>query len=124
VPAAFTAAVLAAQRQFRYEGEEQDMAFIRADVRGTRAGKPVRIIHDLVDTRDLETGFTAMQRTVGFTLALGARLILDGKLAPGLRTPLDVPYELVFPALERHGMRVQRREESWEVRRRSRRASS
>lgn len=29
---------------------------------------------------------------------------------PGLLTPLDVPYESVIPALERHNIRVVRRE--------------
>jgi hypothetical protein len=52
-----------------------------------------------------------MQRTVGFTLARGARLILDGALGrSGLLSPIDVPYDLVFPALERHGIRVTRQE--------------
>jgi hypothetical protein len=55
-----------------------------------------------------------MQRTVGFTLARGARLILAGELAKrGLLTPLDVPYASVFPALERHGIHVERRELPW-----------
>jgi saccharopine dehydrogenase-like NADP-dependent oxidoreductase len=59
----------------------------------------------------LKTGFTSMQRTVGFTMSLGARLILDGKLQkPGLLTALDVPYESVFPALEKHNIRVCRQE--------------
>ena len=72
------------------------------------------MIYDLVDRRDFVSGFTSMQRTVGFTLARGARLILEGTLgARGILTPLDVPYERVFPALERHGIRVARREEPW-----------
>ena len=46
--------------------------------------------------------------------ALGARLILGGALGThGLLTPLDVSYESVFPALERHGLHVVRRELAW-----------
>jgi saccharopine dehydrogenase-like NADP-dependent oxidoreductase len=53
-----------------------------------------------------------MQRTVGFTLSIGARLILEGKLRkPGVLTPLDVPYEMVIPALERYGLHVVRQED-------------
>jgi hypothetical protein len=64
-----------------------------------------------VDRRDFATGFTSMQRTVGFTLARGARLILEGALGrPGLLTPVEVPHERVFPALERHGICTSRRE--------------
>ncbi len=116
-PAAFTTSLLTSQPQFQYADGEQDMTFIRVDVRGTRSGRGVRIVYDLVDVRDLATGFTSMQRTVGFTLALGARLLLDGALrAPGLHTPLDVAYEDVFPALERHGIHVVRQESEWSAR--------
>jgi saccharopine dehydrogenase-like NADP-dependent oxidoreductase len=118
-PMSFTASVLSSQPQFQYADDEEDMTFIRVDVRGTRKEKAggVQVIYDLVDTRDFATGFTSMQRTVGFTLARGARLILDGELGKhGLLTPLDVPYAGVFPALERHGIQVVRRELPWSPR--------
>ena len=107
----FTAALLASQPQFQYGERDEDLAWIRVDVRGARGGKRVRVVYDLVDRRDFATGFTAMQRTVEFTLACGARLIHDGALKrTGLLSPIDVPWELVFPALERHGIRVARTE--------------
>ncbi|MFI5245086.1 MAG: saccharopine dehydrogenase family protein [Gemmatimonadales bacterium] len=110
-PIEFTSALLASQAQFQYGEDEEDLSWIRVDVRGTRQGKRVRVVYDLVDRRDFTTGFTAMQRTVGFALARGARLILDGALGrTGLLSPVDVPYALVFPALERHGIRVTRQE--------------
>ena len=65
------------------------------------------MVYQLIDYRDLATGFTAMQRTVGFTMSRGAQLIAAGRLQPGLLTPLDVAYEDVLPALEPHGIRVQ-----------------
>lgn len=111
-----TTSLLASQSQFQYGDDEADMTFIRVDVRGTRGNNAerVRVIYDVVDTRDFATGFTSMQRTVGFTLARGARLILAGELGKrGLLTPLDVPYARVFPALERHGIHVERRELPW-----------
>jgi len=114
-PIEFTAALLGSQAQFHYADDEQDMAFIRVDVRGRREGEKTRIVYQLLDTRDLATGLTAMQRTVGFTLSIGARLILDGLLRkPGVLTPLDVPYEMVIPALERYGLHVVRQEDSAE----------
>jgi saccharopine dehydrogenase-like NADP-dependent oxidoreductase len=113
-PMEFTAALLASQPRFQYADDEADLSFIRVDARGVRGGEKTRVVYDLIDRRDFTTGLTSMQRTVGFTLALGARLIAGGPLAGrGLLTPLDVPYELVFPALERHGIRVVRREERW-----------
>ena len=116
VPMEFTAALLATQPQFQYAQGEQDIAFIRVDVRGLKAGDGHRVVLDLVDHGDPATGFTAMQRTVGFTLAVGARLILEDKLLRrGLLTPLDVSYELVFPALERYGIRVTRADGAWAI---------
>jgi len=110
-PIDFTAALLSSQPQFQYGKDDEDLTWIRVDVRGRRGGKRLRVVHDLVDRRDFATGLTSMQRTVGFTLARGARLILTGLLGrPGLRTPIEVPYDLVFPALERHGIRVTRSE--------------
>ncbi len=110
-PIDFTAALLSAQPQFQYGESDEDLTWIRVDVRGKRGGKNRRVVYDLVDRRDFATGLTSMQRTVGFTLARGARLILNGSLGrPGLRSPVEVPYDLVFPALERHGIRVTRRE--------------
>jgi len=113
-PLEFTAALLSSKKQFHYADDEEDMTFLRVEVRGTRDGKRTRVMYQLIDTRDFETGFTSMQRTVGFTMSLGARLILEGKLKKsGLLTPLDVPYESVIPALERHNIRVTREEIPW-----------
>ena len=107
LPAEFMAAALAAQPQFQYAGQERDLSFIRVAARGLRQGKPKRVIYELIDYRDLATGFTAMQRTVGFTMSRGAMLIATGKLSkPGVLTPLDVAYDNVLPALEPHGIGV------------------
>ncbi len=111
VPMQFTADLLASQKQFHYAAGEQDMTFVRVDARGTRNEERIRLIYDLIDTRDLKTGLTSMQRTVGFTLSLGARMVLEGKLARhGFLTALDIPYESVFPELEKHEIHVRRQE--------------
>ena len=110
-PMLYTTSLLASQKQFYYADDEQDMTLVRVEARGTRHGKKTGVIYQLVDTRDLESGLTSMQRTVGFTLSLGAQLILERKLdRSGLLTPLDVPYEKVFPRLEKHNIHVQRLE--------------
>ena len=55
----------------------------------------------------LDTGFTAMQRTVGFTMSCGAQLIATGKMRKcGVLTPLDLAYDDVLLALEHHGIKV------------------
>ena len=113
-PVEFTASLLGAQSQFHYADNEQDVTLIRVDVRGKRKGKRSRIIYQLIDRRDLETGFTSMQRTVGFTMSMGARLIMEGRLKKtGLLSPVDVPYDLVAQGLEKHGMKITRQELPW-----------
>lgn len=114
VPAEFCASLLASQDQFYYKKDEQDMALVRMDVRGKAEGKKKRVIYQLIDRRDLETGFTAMQRTVGFTAGIGARLILDGKFSkPGVALPIEVPFELVKKEIEALGMTIVREESAW-----------
>lgn len=115
-PAEFTASLLGSQKQFHFADNEQDIALIRIDVRGKSKGKKSRIVYQLIDRRDPATGFTAMQRTVGFTMSLGAQLILEGKLnKPGLLSPIEVPFDLVARGLEKHGMKISREELPWEL---------
>ncbi len=110
-PLKFAASVLENQSQFQYSKREQDLTLIRVDVRGIKAKKRKQVIYQMIDYRDLQTGFTSMQRGVGFTLGLGARLILDRKLTmPGLISPIDVPFDLVVKELEKHGIKINREE--------------
>jgi saccharopine dehydrogenase-like NADP-dependent oxidoreductase len=48
----------------------------------------------MTDRRDLQTGFTAMSRTVGYTASIGAQMIATGKITKrGVLTPVnDIPY--------------------------------
>ncbi len=117
-PLRFTASLLDSQPQFHYADKEEDVTLVRVDVRGKRKSEKKRVVYQLIDMRDLESGFTSMQRTVGFTMSLGAQLILDGVLeGKGLLTPLDVSYDLVVRGLRRHGIEITRQvlpPESWQ----------
>jgi len=113
-PVQYTSAVLESQKQFQLGAQERDIAFIRIDVRGVRQGVKKRIVYQLIDKRDLVTGFTSMQRSVGFTLSLGAQLILEKKFCPpGVSSPIDVPFNLVEEGLKKHGMTIVREESEW-----------
>jgi len=110
-PLDFTASLLESQKQFRFAEHEQDITFIRIDVRGKSKGKKKQIIYQLIDRRDLETGLTSMQRTVGFTMSLGARFILEGKIKKaGLVSPLEVPFDLLIPELKKYNIHISRQE--------------
>jgi lysine 6-dehydrogenase len=113
-PAAFCAALLGSQTQFQYGAGEQDVALIRCDARGMKDGKPMRVVSQLVDYRDLTTGFTAMQRTVAFPMSIGTQMILDGRIAQhGIVQPHEVPYQPFVEELKKRGLYITRKIESW-----------
>src|SRR3990172_3643057 len=53
--------------QLQYKEGERDIVAMRIIITGKKNGKGMRIIYDLLDMRDLETGLFAMNRTVGYT---------------------------------------------------------
>jgi len=68
----------------------------------------------MIDLRDLKTGVTAMQSTVGFPVSIAAQMILEGKIPlKGVIGPMDVPFEPFMQELERRGLKVTRTEEVW-----------
>ena len=101
--------------QLHYHQDERDIAAIRIDVRGIKDGKRKRIIYQMVDWRDLETGFLAMQRTVGYTASIGAQMILQGDIQKrGLLEPgNDVPSDVLIAELEKRGITIKRFELDW-----------
>ncbi|MBN2011106.1 saccharopine dehydrogenase NADP-binding domain-containing protein [candidate division KSB1 bacterium] len=110
-PIEFTAALLNSQAQFHYGENDVDIAMVRTDMVGYKNGEKKQIIYQLIDQRDMTTGFTAMQRTVGFMMGMGARFILEGKISKsGVISPIDVPYEMVQDELKQYGMKISRKE--------------
>jgi saccharopine dehydrogenase-like NADP-dependent oxidoreductase len=104
----FLAAVL--EPQLRYGDDERDLAIIRLEVEGTRAGARERVVYQVIDRRDLGTGLTAMSRLVGYTASIGAQMIAAGAIARrGLLSPVtDVPCEPLVRALAERGITVTR----------------
>ncbi|MCF7936111.1 MAG: saccharopine dehydrogenase NADP-binding domain-containing protein [Synergistales bacterium] len=114
-PAYFCAELLGSQEQFHYGPGERDAALIRSDVRGYRNGEPTRVVMQLIDFRDLETGYTAMQRTVAFPMSIATQMILQGDFSkPGIAEPSDVPFEPFLKELRKRGLDVSRKEERWD----------
>jgi lysine 6-dehydrogenase len=117
VPAAFCAALLGSQEQFHYGQAERDIALIRADARGMKDGQPTRVVSQIIDYRDLDTGYTAMQRTVAFPMSIGAQMILDGRLTQrGIVEPSEVPFEKLERELRRRGLEITTEVGAWDGR--------
>ncbi|MCX6558665.1 MAG: saccharopine dehydrogenase NADP-binding domain-containing protein [Candidatus Aminicenantes bacterium] len=87
---------------------ERDVAVIRVDISGTKDGVKKRAVLQVIDYRDLETGFTAMNRTVGYTTSIGAQLIGSGRITRrGLLSPLrDIPYETFKQELAKRNIHI------------------
>jgi saccharopine dehydrogenase-like NADP-dependent oxidoreductase len=113
-PASFCAALLGGQEQFRYSEDERDVALIRSDVRGYKNGEPLRVVLQIIDKRDLKSGLTAMQRTVGFPMSIGAQMILDGRISQrGIVNTVCVPFEPFIEELEKRGIAYTSMTEKW-----------
>ncbi len=101
--------------QLQYAPDERDIAAIRIDTRGLKDGRRKRIIYQMVDRRDLETGLLAMQRTVGYTASIGAQMILSGAIQKrGLLAPgTDVSSDTLVAELKKRGISINRYELAW-----------
>lgn len=101
--------------KLRYEEGERDMIVLRHEfLAAWPDGSREKIVSTLIDY-GIPHGDSSMSRTVGLPAAIGARLILEGKiLKTGVQTPLDPSiYEPILEELSRHG--VVFREERFET---------
>jgi len=107
-PREFLVALL--EPQLRLRDNERDIAVVRVDARGVKTSRKVRVVYQLIDYRDLSTGFTAMQRTTGFTASIGAQMILRGDISKkGIIFPgTDIPFNIFQAELEKRGMKIER----------------
>ena len=98
----------AMEPHIQYRAYERDVVVVRIEVKGRKDGEKARAVYQVIDRRDLETGHTAMSRTVGYTASIGSLMIGSGRIAKrGLLSPLnDVPYEPLVRELAQRGIQV------------------
>ena len=91
-----------------YGPYQRDMVVMRVVVGGLRSGRRLRLVYELVDRRDLSTGFTAMSRTVGFAASIVAQMVAGGEVhGAGLLTAVrDIPPRPFLDRLGRRGITV------------------
>jgi len=106
-PRQFLVRHLTPRLQFRKN--ERDIVLLRIQAWGNKGRKKQKVTYDLIDYRDLQTGFFAMNRTVGFTASIGAQMILSGKIKePGVISPAKhVPSWDLLEELKTRGMRFE-----------------
>jgi len=89
-PLDLTARLLCAK--WKLEEGEEDLTVMRVEIRGRRNRFDVSMKYELYDYYDVASGITSMARTTGYTCAVTALLLLDGKIAgPGVIPPEYLP---------------------------------
>jgi len=87
-----------------------DICIIRAHAVGLTGGRKSNAIVELIDSYDAATGFTSMQRTTGWHLAIVASLMAKGQTSVG-STPLElaVPGDAFVREARRRGFKITER---------------
>ncbi|MEZ6196449.1 MAG: saccharopine dehydrogenase C-terminal domain-containing protein [Planctomycetota bacterium] len=68
--------------------EDRDLVVLRVTVKGRRDGHDLKMVLEIMDFEDPETGFSAMQRTTGWAASVVAIMMAEGEVRPGA-TPLE-----------------------------------
>jgi lysine 6-dehydrogenase len=88
--------------------EDSDLVVLRVICRGRKNKRPVELVLDMLEFNDPATGFSAMERTTGFSTGIVAAMLARGDI----KTKGVVPLETAVPAgpfvkeLHRRGMSV------------------
>ena len=87
---------------------KRDVVLLIAWALGQKQGKPSRMDYSLVDEYDETTGLTAMARTTGFSAAIIAEMIIDGRIKEKgvLYQEFSVPHEVYFTELRKRGIDI------------------
>ena len=86
---------------------EPDLVVLRVVCSGSDGEREGSVQLDLFDVQDEATGFTAMERTTGFSAAIVMHLLANGEIAPGVRTPdRAVDPEVYVNELLKRGFRL------------------
>lgn len=105
--------VLKAVLQKNLSFGEPDLVLVRLTVEGTRGGSESRLVYEIIDRQDRQTGLTAMMRTTAFPAAIIAWMAAAGQIeARGVKPQeLAVNPALFIPQLKKRGINLQIREE-------------
>lgn len=92
--------------------DEPDLVVLRIESSGLRGGHPGKLVHELMDSMDQETGLTAMMRTTAFPVSIVAQMIAAGTITAKGALPPEraVPPVELIAELERRGIFIRR---SW-----------
>jgi lysine 6-dehydrogenase len=88
--------------------EDSDLAVLRVTCRGRKNRKPAEVVLTMLEFQDPATGFSAMERTTGFSTGIVAAMLARGEIKDKGVVPLEsaVPAGPFVKELHRRGMVV------------------
>ncbi len=88
--------------------QEKDLLVMKVIVAGWKDKKNLEITYDILEYADSKTGFTAMQRTTGFSAAIILELLAKNAILETGVVPLErgVPGSLFLKEIRRRGIKV------------------
>ncbi len=96
--------------RLEFDSGERDAGIIVVSAWGKKNNRACWLSYYFIDYRDLETGFFAMNRMVGFTSSIAAQLVLNGSiLKRGVLSPArDIEPMVVLDELKKRGMKFEK----------------
>ena len=106
--------VLKAVLQKNLSFGEPDLVLVRLTVVGIKNGAEARLVYEIIDRQDRQTGLTAMMRTTAFPAAIIAWMAAAGQIeVKGVKPQeLAVKPSLFIPQLRKRGINLQIKEET------------
>ncbi|HUK57305.1 MAG TPA: saccharopine dehydrogenase C-terminal domain-containing protein [Nitrospiria bacterium] len=88
--------------------EDRDLVVLRVVCRGKKNRKPAEVVLEMLEFHDPATGFSAMERTTGFSTGIVAAMLARGEIREKGVVPLEtaVPAGPFVKELHRRGMTV------------------
>jgi len=88
--------------------DQPDVVLLRAELKGRKNGKSKKVLYELIDTYDRRTGFSAMQRTTSYPLAIVGKFLADGTITErgAVHQEIAVPSGKLLKELRKMGVQV------------------
>jgi lysine 6-dehydrogenase len=95
--------------------DDRDWLVMRVHAQGKKGGRPTEVIFDVLDAYDPATGFTAMQRTTGFSAAIVLEALARGQIRRRGCVPLEtaLPGSRVLEETLRRGIKIRETVRRW-----------
>lgn len=94
--------------QLQYKKGERDLVVLRVEFLGEKEEEKTRLVFDLVDLYDQETGVSAMARTTGYTCSIVTQMVGTGQIKEkGVLAPeRHIPPKPFFRELAERGIKI------------------